>query len=190
MSEVFKFVLRLVGIGALIVVFGAAYFLATALKVAPDKWDSETKTVGQIGGYHWLSDIKHEPQTDFNRIAIYTSLNRVSPLETEINTPYIQAELKNSVDDDSIATTESGPYHLLLTLADTDIVDLNTTPPQLVFVGEERQLIEQDNLNDIWLYKPQDDSTYQIVVGLDEPVKFRLQVNPDDTGIVWLDILK
>lgn len=186
-----KFVFRIIGIVALLAIFVAAYALTTSLRTDhTGDFSEQPKTLGALGGFHLLTGINYDNQDDFWRIALSTTMNRVSPLGDEINTPYVEAQQKPTDELTDLVTelddiAELGPYCVVIDLSDTSIRDGDN----YVFVGDETQPINLDNLNEIRLYQP-DDSSYQILVGVDGPVKFRLQKDTQDTGIVWLDVLK
>ena len=195
MVGTFKFILRIVGVVVLLAIFVAVYALVTGFNGNSGFFDTSNKSLGALGGFHLLTDFDYTNNDDYWRIALNTTMNRVSPLEDDIGTPYVEVQLKTIDEpvlfgDGERTIPELGSYYLLVNLSDTRVFDLSNDEAKYVFVGNERQLINQDNINEVRLHQPPDDSLYQVLIGVDEAVEFRLQKNDEDAGIVWLDILK
>lgn len=195
MIGTFKFILRIAGIVILLLIFGSVYMLVTDFNNKSDIFDTKNKTIGELGGFHLLTDVMYENTDDYWRIALNTTMNRTSSLNDSINTPYIEVQLKEVstpvlFGDGEKTIPELGSHYLLVNLSDTRVFDLSESQAKFVFVGDDRQLINQDNINEVRLHQPPDDSLYQILIGVDEAVDFRLLKNEEDTGIVWIDILK
>jgi hypothetical protein len=191
-----KFVLRLGGVVALLALFAIVYGLVSPrAEVDSNIFDANDKSIGQLGGFHFLTKLDYQEGEKFWRIAFNTTLNRATPLAEDLETPYIEVNERKttglnlfSAGDEPLSTL--GSHYLSVNLSDTQIIDTTSDPETYVFEGEERQFINQANINEVRLVQPFNDSSYQVLIGVDGPVDFRIMENPQDASIVWLDILK
>ena len=191
-----KFILRVVGVVILLAIFFIVYGLVTPKpSIDFNVFDDKTKSIGELGGFHFLTSLDYQEGEKFWRISLNTVMNRVSPIAEMIETPYITVTENKTVGLNLFSAGQEplhtlGTHYLTVNLFDTQIIDPTSDPETYVFQGDERQFINQDNINEVRLVQPFDDNSYQVLVGVDGPVDFRIQINTPDTGIVWLDILK
>lgn len=189
-----RLIFKVIGALVLVAVFVAAYTIITDIGKG-QSFQFTRQSVGKLGGFHLFQDLIWSEQGSFYRIAFQTELNRGSVIETQIKTPH--TEVIPATKDDPILfgdgerpLPELGDYHLVVNLSDTRRFDLSGDSAELVFVGSERQVVNEEPITEIRVHQPPDDSLQQVLVGLNRQAPFRLHVDPNDTGIVWLDILK
>ncbi|MBU2464697.1 MAG: hypothetical protein KJ844_11530 [Candidatus Edwardsbacteria bacterium] len=189
-----KIILKVVGVLILLAVFVAVYTIVTNLN-NEQRFQFVRQSVGTLGGYHLLQDIRWDDQGSFYRVSFKTDLNRDSILESQIKTPYTEVIPETKDDpilfgDGERLLPELGDYHLVVNLSDTRQFDLSGDTAEPVFEGSEQQIINEGSITEIRVHQPPDDSLQQVLIGLNRPAPFRLHVDPNNTGIVWLDILE
>jgi len=189
-----KLILRTLGAVVLLAIFIVVYSLVSNIVPEKDGFKSGKQTIGKLGGYHLFYDVTFEEQDKFYRIAFITKLNRSSIL-SDIAIPRIEVT-PNTKDkpvlfgDGPKLLTNLGNYRLTVNLSDTRRFDLSGDTAELVFMGKEEQNIGKGPITEIRVHQPPDDSSQQVLIGLSEPVLYRLKADTSETGIVWLDILK
>ncbi|RLC36774.1 hypothetical protein DRH29_03835 [candidate division Kazan bacterium] len=189
-----KLILRTLGALILLVVFLVVYGLVADIAPGKGGFRSGKQTIGKLGGYHLFYDVTFEEQDEFYRIGFITKLNRSSIL-SDIAVPRIEV-IPNTKDEPVLfgsgpkLLTDLGNYRLTVNLSDTRRFDLSGNTAELVFVGKEKQIIGKGPITEIRVHQPPDDSLQQVLIGLSEPVLYRLKANTNEPGIVWLDILK
>lgn len=170
-----KNILRLVGIVVLLFVFVATYFLTTGLTKQPQvEFTDQPQTIGQVGGFHYLYNWELINNPDWYRLAITTRLSRSSVLE-DIETPHTNVSLYENI--------------LTLTLTDTQLPELSDDPEAGEFIGKRQLAVNQDPITTIQLVDAGTDRQ-RLRINLERPTQFRLQAAPNDSGVLWLDILK
>lgn len=189
-----KLILQVAGALLLLAIFAATYTIVKNLG-QEQHFQFTRQTIGNLGGYHLFQDLTWSEQDGFYRIAFKTDLNRSSILESQIKTPY--TEVIPATKDDTIlfedgerTMPELGEYHLVVNLSDTHQFDPSGDTAEPVFTGPSRQVVNQGSITKIQLHQLPDDSLQQVLIGLNRPAPFRLHADPNNTGIVWLDILK
>lgn len=189
-----KLLFRSLGVLALLAIFVVAYVLVLSLTPENGGFKSCKQSIGMLGGYHLFYDIAFEEQDEFYRISFITELNR-SSLLSNIETPRTEV-IPNTKDEPVLfgegtrLLTDLGDYRLTVNLSDTRQFDLSGDTAEFVFIGKEEQTINQGPITNIRVHQPPDDSLQQVLIGLSEPVSYRLKADPNEAGIVWLDILK
>lgn len=148
--------------------------------------------LGNLGGFHLLEDISYSDERTYHRIAIHTRLNRSTIIDETIITPYtkiqqVLATKKTFIDGNYQDTTNLGDYRIQITLSDTRTFDLSQDPITEVF-SNKKISINKNPITEIHTIKVPDDSTIQILIGLTK--KVRLHISNDNTGIIFVDILK
>ena len=133
----------------------------------PKNYVEDEAIIGNLGGYHILDNISFNNELTYYRINLCTNLNRSTTLDETIITPYTVATQIISTD---------GKYQLKVTLSDTQVSE------------NQKTLINEGPIIEINTLKSTDDSTTDILIDLNEKVKFG--INKDTTGTIFIDILK
>lgn len=160
----------------LIVLFLVVYSIAMNLKpreVQLSGFSNQPATVGKAGGFHLLSDIQVLSRDKYDTVAIYTKLNRTSTIE-DIITPY--AEM-----------TAEGTTGVRIKLADTAV---QTELPKAIWERLAHQSFDKGIIRDVALFNPRDLDTQEVVIQFAKPTRYRLSVDPQDSGVIYLDVLK
>ena len=170
-----KLLLRLLGMIALILIFVVAYLLTTNISKQPSDFNNQPQTIGQLGGYHLLDDIKIETSSDanFTRIAILTHLNRSTAIEG-LDTPRTEAVLDGT--------------SLRLKFFDTAFSDESQN--EYLRGHQTISVNYPSRAQEVALTRPDDQDSQEVVVRLDRPTTYRLQPDPENAGVVFLDILE
>ena len=181
-----KLIWQIIGVIGLLALFVVTYGLISGLKQSGTPkadlagFDADTKTVGEVGGFHILYDLDWKQEDGFYRIKLYSRLNRASLLET-IATPQTTARISSYASKPAIE----------LALSDTNLTDPsspNTDDP--TFTDPLTHEIYQGQLGQIVVDGNSGGEIQKIWIVTDAPAKFRLQTDPQDPSIVWLDVLK
>lgn len=166
--------LKVIGAFLLVVLFFVVYQVVISLKpTALGGFKNPPLTIGQTGGFHQLKDIRLITGKGFDTIALYTDLNRSSALE-DIATPVVNL-------------TATTPNQLHIKLSDTAISS-NLIPADL------NRLLKQNFTNspvtEITLTQPNNPDSQELLVTLTKPTTYRLTADPQNAGIIYLDVLK
>ena len=181
---------KLVLMVGLLALFGLAYgFAKTVSQSSPNPSESPediagefvdgATAVGQVGGSHYLRDIRFEDHPTFERLVIITQLNRSSILEGSIGTPYIEA----SPGSGQAPTLE-------LAMADTTQIYEEEGEPENIYTGPRDTASWPTQLFSSFSIPDPTEGGQRLILGLDQARQYRLAVDPENTGNVWLDVLK
>lgn len=181
-----KLIWQVVGVIALLALFAITYGLTAGLKqnkdnpVALTDFTSDTQTVGEVGGFHILYDLDWKQEDGFYRIKLFSRLNRSSLLDT-IATPQTTARFSSYASKPAIE----------LAMSDTNLNDpSNPNSDDPTFIDPLVQDIYQGVLGQIVVDGNSGGELQKVWIVTDAPAKFRLQTDPQDPSIVWLDVLK
>jgi len=148
-------------------------------------FDSKAKSLGSLGGFHFLEDFRVEEETDFYRITLTTSLNRATVDET-LFTPLTKATLQEKPLPVSGLREEVGNCYLEVLLYDTVLMNLASNRLE----NHARQSL---NLNRGMLTKAElidgDEGTTKVLIGLTEKTPFRLRSDKSKNE-VYIDFYK
>jgi hypothetical protein len=160
----------------LIALFFVVYSVVSNLtpgSVDLKSFDTKPVTIGKVGGFHWLTDIKVLARDKYDTVAIYTNLNRSTIVE-DIATPL--AEL-----------TPDGKVGLRLKLTDTSVMsDL----PKADYERLSHQTVTNSIIEDVALSNPKSLDTQEVIIRLSKASRYRLTEDPQNPGIIYLDVLK
>ncbi len=171
------------GLIALVIIFIIIYSYFSTNKLTNNilqtqNYTENKATIGSLGGYHLLDDISFKDESSYFRISIHTSLNRNTTLDETIITPY------------AIATQNIGDnkqYQIKVSLSDTRTFDLSYDPALEIF-KKNNIVVNSWPITEINTQNPHDDSTIDVLIGLNKKVKFKVSKN--NTGTIFIDILK
>ncbi len=177
-----KLLLRIIGVVVLLALFIAIYTVLTSWstrRAVDEGFTGSTQEIGQTGGFHLLRDITWEELDKVYRVKIVTQMNRSSILE-EIATPSVRAA-QNPVNDPVKA--------LRITIYDTARQD---DAGENIFNGQSVVEVNRGPIQSIEVSKQEtaSDQSPVIYISLTRGVLYRLQADPNNAGIVWVDILK
>ena len=173
-----KLLFRIIGMLILLALFVSVYTVAmnwSKSRSTQDEFTSDPQTVGSLGGFHLLDDIKIEasPNTDFTRIMILTHLNRGTTLEG-LDTPQAQVTLDENL--------------LKLKLSDTAFS--SDSQNEYLIQHHSIPVNYPSHAQQVTLTQPNNQDVQRVEIRLDQTARYRLQANPDDPGVIWVDILK
>lgn len=130
-------------------------------------------TIGKTGGLHWLTDIKVIEHGQYDSVAIYTKLNR-SPIIESIATPLVEVMPEGSVG-------------IRLKLTDTSVLsDLPKTDYERI----SHQVVTNSIIKDVALANPAGVDSQEVIVQLTKASRYRVSDDPQNPGIIYLDVLK
>ena len=139
----------------------------------------EPVSIGEVGGAHYLRDIRFEDHASFERFVIATQLNRASVLEESIGTPYTQVELGDG----------QAPS-IQVILSDTTQIYAEEGAPENIYGGPRDAKSWETSAVAAFSIPDATEGSQALVFGLDRARDYRLSIDPENTGNLWLDILK
>jgi len=177
-----KLLFRVIGVLVLLALFTAVYIVITTWSVQRairEGFTGSVQEIGQTGGFHLLRDMTWEELDDVYRVKIVTQINRPSVLE-DIVTPSVRA-VQSPVNDTIKA--------LYLTMYDASRQD---DAGENVFNGQPIIEVNRGPIKNIEISKQEtaNDQSPVIFIHLTKGVLYRLHTDPDDPGVIWVDILK
>jgi hypothetical protein len=131
---------------------------------------------GNIGGFHFLTNISSTNQDQYYRIFIDTELNRSTASPESITIPYTVIDGTNTIGDG---------YQIKISLTDTEITNILTDTPLAIFQGGNEN--EVDLIQSAQVHQNDDDSS-DFTIELAKTAQFR--ATADSSGTIVLDILK
>ena len=173
-----------IGLAALTILFLVLYgYFSTLGKPLPtnnmapiNNGFSNSKIIfGNIGGFHFLTNISSTDQEQYYRIFIDTELNRSTASPESITIPYTVIEGNNTVNG----------YQIKIGLTDTEIANIPIDTPLAIFQGAgdtEVDLIKSAQV------EQNDDDSSDFIIELAKSAQFR--ATADSSGTIMLDILK
>ncbi|MBU1092386.1 hypothetical protein KJ836_01810 [Patescibacteria group bacterium] len=173
-----------IGLAALTILFLLLYgYFSTLGKPLPidniavtNNGFSNSKIIfGNIGGFHFLTNISSTDQEQYYRIFIDTELNRSTASPESITIPYTVIE-GNNVDNG---------YQIKVALTDAEITNIPIDTPLAVFQGAGEN--EVDLIKSAQVHQNDDDSS-DFIIELAKSAQFR--ATTDSSGTIVLDILK
>ena len=184
-----KTILPVLSIIGLLIVFAVTYNIAKQLgpkqqadqTAAPTGFTTEQLTVGEVGGSHYLRGSKLEDKGGFMRLTVETQLNRPSLIEDDISTPLTTAKL----------VKEAGKHYVLIDLADTTNIYMEEGRKEDLYAGLRGAIVNYPPITELEVL-PATESGQQLKLWIDQeaPKGIRLSANPENTGNLWLDILR
>jgi len=171
-----KIIFGTIGAVLLIGLFFVVYQVVTLMqpyRLNLTGFGNESVVLGQAGGFHLLTDIQVIPRAQYDSVAIYTKLNRSSAAE-DIVTPLAQA-------------TPDGKTGIRIKLSDTAV---QTDLPKADYERVAHQAVSDSIIRDVALANPGNRDTQEVIISLTKSSRYRLSVDPQNAGILYVDVLK
>lgn len=171
-----KVIFGIIGAVLLIGLFFVVY--QVVLSIQPPQanlagFTNQPTSIGQTGGFHLLNDVKVLTRDKYDSVALYTRLNRNSVIE-DIVTPFAEV-------------TPSGDIGIRVKLSDTAVM---TGLPKVDYERISHQVISNSVIQDVALANPRSLDTQELIITLSKSSRYRISADPQDAGIIYLDVLK
>ena len=175
------------GVSILLLVFAIGYQLLSHVdspNISPllesvAGFSTDRQQLGSEGGFHYLRKGNVTNLNSSQRLELVTELNRPSVIEDQIITPQTTAQL----------VSRNGKTFIEVLMVGTTTIYSEEGPAESIYSGAEGKVEADGPISEVnILTGNESNQTIQVFVP-SENTKFKLSTDPENSGVIWLDIL-
>lgn len=180
-------IIYILGIIVLLLIFAVAYQLVSKVGTLDTSevlesvagFSSDSQTIGETGGFHYIREGRVENKENYQRFILKTELNRESVIEDSINTPYSTATL----------ISRNGETYIELSLSSTTRTYSEEGTHEDIYNGIDGAVDMEGPIDRVDVLPGGESAQLVHIFVNDTDTKFRLSTDPENSGILWLDVL-